>query len=347
MSETMQAAFFAGAGAVELREVPAPQPEPGEVLLDVRACGICGSDLHQFAGRWPQPEFVVGHEIAGEILAVGDGVSGWSVGDRVCVEPFLYCGACRYCMAGRYYQCRAMGFLTLTADGGFAERMTCPAYTLYRLPDHLDFATGALVEPLAVGVHAVRIVGVDGADDVLVLGAGAIGLMTAAAARAFGARAVALTARHEYQAAAARGLGIETVLSTDPDTLREQVAALFPCGPSAVFETVGSAQGTFQQAVDLAGRLARVALLGGNTAPVERFDFSPLPTKELVLYAPLAYAQIGLHRDFSVALDVLGAAPERYAPLITHRFGLADIQKAFALASDKARSHAVKVMMVR
>jgi D-arabinose 1-dehydrogenase-like Zn-dependent alcohol dehydrogenase len=134
MSETMQAAFFAGEGALELRELPVPQPGAGEVLLEVCACGICGSDLHQFAGRWPQPEFVPGHEIAGEILAVGEGVSGWSVGDRVCVEPFLYCGACRYCMAGRYYQCAEMGFLTLTANGGFAEKMTCPAYALYRLP---------------------------------------------------------------------------------------------------------------------------------------------------------------------------------------------------------------------
>jgi len=347
MSETMQAAFFAGAGVVELREVPVPRPGSGEVLLEVRACGICGSDLHQFAGRWPQPAFVPGHEISGEIIALGDGVSGWSVGDRVCVEPFLYCGACRYCMAGRYYQCPEMGFLTLTTDGGFAEKMSCPAYTLYRLPDNVDFTTGALAEPLAVGVHAVRIVGVNGADEVLVLGAGTIGLMTAAAAQAFGARQVAITARHEYQAEAARGLGLETVLSTDADVLREQVTALFPDGPSVVFETVGSAHGTFQQAVDLAGKLARVALLGGNTGPVERFDFSALPTKELTLYAPLAYAQLGTRRDFEVALDLLAATPQRFARLITHRFGLADIQQAFALACDKARSHAVKVMMVR
>ena len=105
MSETMQAAFFAGKERLELREVPVPQPGPGEVLLDIRVCGICGSDLHQFAGRWPQPAFVPGHEISGEIIAVGTDVAGWSTGDRVCVEPFLYCGACCYCMAGRYYQC--------------------------------------------------------------------------------------------------------------------------------------------------------------------------------------------------------------------------------------------------
>jgi threonine dehydrogenase-like Zn-dependent dehydrogenase len=250
-------------------------------------------------------------------------------------------------MAGRYYQCGEMGFLTLTAHGGFAEQMVCPAYTLYRLPADLDFATGALAEPLAVGVHAVRTVEVNGADEVLVLGAGTIGLMTAAAAKAFGARRVAITARHDFQAEAARRFGADTVLSTDPEALRRQVSEVLPSGPSVVFETVGSAHGTFQQAVDLAGRLGRVALLGGNTGPVASFDFSPLPTKELTLYAPLAYAQIGTARDFGVAVDLLAARPETYAHLITHRFALSGIQEAFELAADKSASRAIKAMMVR
>ena len=347
MPEMMQAACFAGAGKLELREVPVPEPGPGEVLLTIRACGICGSDLHQFAGRWPQPPFVPGHEITGEISAVGEGVCEWTPGDRVCVEPFLYCGHCRYCRAGRYYQCSEMGFLTLTADGGFAEQMVCPAYTLYRLAPNVDFVTGALAEPLAVGVHAVRIVGVNGADEVLVLGAGAIGQMTAAAARAFGARRVAITARHDFQADAARRMGVDAVLSTDPATLKQQVADFFPLGPSAVFETVGSAHGTFQQAVDLAGRLGRVALLGGNTGPVASFDFTPIPTKELTLYAPLAYAQIGTRRDFEVALELLAADPEGYAHLITHRVPLSDLPAAFELATDKRYSGALKAVMVR
>jgi L-iditol 2-dehydrogenase len=347
MPETMQAAFFAGEGAVELREVPIPEPGRGEVLLDIRACGICGSDVHQFAGRWPQPPFVIGHEIAAEVCAVGEGVTDWAPGDRVCVEPFLYCGTCRYCMAGRYYQCETMGFLTLTADGGFAEKMVCPAYTLYRLPENVNFATGALAEPLAVGVHAVRVVEVNGADEVLVLGAGTIGQMTAVAAQAFGARRVAITARHDFQAQAAGQLGIDEVFSTDPETLRQQVARSFAAGPSVVFETVGSAGGTFQQAVDLTGKLGRVALLGGNTGPVDSFDFSPMPAKELTLYAPLAYAQIGPKRDFELAVQLLAASPETYTPLLTHRFCLSEIQAAFELATHKRDSRALKVMMVR
>jgi len=240
-----------------------------------------------------------------------------------------------------------MGFLTLTRDGGFAELMTTPAYTLYRLPDAVSFTLGALAEPLAVGVHAMRIVELSGADEVLVLGAGTIGLMTAAAAQALGARRVAISARHDFQAEAARRLGLGHVLSSDPETLTQQVDELFPCGPSVVAETVGSAHGTFQQAVDLAGKLGRVALLGGNTGPVERFDFSPIPRKELTLVAPLAYAQLGTRRDFEVALELLAEGPDEFASLITHRFALGDTRAAFDLAMDKTHSRAIKLMMVR
>jgi 2-desacetyl-2-hydroxyethyl bacteriochlorophyllide A dehydrogenase len=346
MAQAMRAAFFAGTGTLELREIAVPEPGPEEVLIDLRAVGICGSDLHQFEGRWDQPQFSPGHEIAGEVFAVGGSVCDWQPGDRVCVEPFLYCGRCCYCMAGRYFQCGEMGYLTLTADGGFAEKMLAPQYTLWRLPENVDFEVGALAEPLAVGVHAARIAGVNGADEVLVLGAGTIGLMTAAAAQAFGARKVAITARHGYQAEMARNLGIETVLPTQPEALTKQVAKYFANGPSVVLETVGSAYGTFQLAVNLAGKLGRVALLGGNTGSVENFDFAPLARKELTIYGPLAYAQIGTRRDFDVALDLLAVDPDKYKQLITHRFYLSDIQEAFELATKKRRSHAIKVMMV-
>lgn len=347
MQTTMQAAYFAGPRRLQVRPVPVPSPGPGEVLVQVRACGLCGSDLHQFEGRWEQPPFVPGHEIAGVVSARGEGVDRWQPGDRVCVEPFLYCGQCRYCLAGRYLHCPKMGFLTLTADGGFAEYVTCPAYGLYRLPEALDFEAGALAEPLAVAVHAARVAGVGAADEVLVLGAGTIGLLSAAVARAFGSRRVALSARHPFQARAAGDLGLLEVLSADPALLAAQVAALFPAGPSVVLETVGSAHGTFQQAVDLAGVLARVALVGGNTGPVDSFDFGPLSAKELTVYGSGAYAQLGTRRDFDLALDLLADEPDRYARLITHRFDLPDVQEAFELATDKQRSEAIKVMMVR
>lgn len=347
MAETMQAAFFAGERKLEVREIEMPRPAAGEVLIEVKACGLCGSDLHQFDGKWDQPQYVPGHEIAGEVIEVGEGVCQWQPGDRVCVEPFLYCGHCCFCMAGRYFHCGEMGFLTLTAHGGFAEKVVAPSYALYRLPEALSFEVGALAEPLAVGVHAVRLAQVDYADDVLVLGAGTIGLMAMSAANSFGAHLVAISARHHYQRQAAYKLGADQVLDTDEQQLAEQVSAMFERGPSVVLETVGSAAGTFQRAVDLAGRLGRVVFVGGNVGAVDRFDFEPISRKELTVYGSGAYAQLGVRRDYEVTLDLLMQKPTIYAQLVTHRFNLNEIQYAFDMAINKHESQAIKVMMVR
>lgn len=347
MPDTMLAAFFAGVRKLDLRQIPVPEPGPGEVRVSIRASGTCGSDLHQFEGRWEQPPFVPGHEVAGDISAVGDDVCGWQAGDRVCVEPFVYCRRCRYCLTGRCFLCEKMGFLTLTANGGFTAEMTCSDYALHRLPANVDYEAGALAEPLAVGVHANRVTQVTGADEVLVLGAGTIGLLSAATAKTFGARKVAVTARYPHQAQMAQTLGLDAVLPTEASALAQAVDEIFPRGPSVVIETVGSAQGTYQQAIQLAGKLGRVALLGANTGPVESFDFSPIASKELTLYGSDAYAQIGTRRDFEVALDLLASEPELYKQVITHRFQLPDIQKNFEIAADKAGHRAIKVMMVR
>ena len=347
MSETMQAAFFAGPRKLEVREIPVPHAGLGEIVLDVRACGVCGSDLHQFEGRWEQPDYVPGHEVTGEVIEVGEGVCEWQVGDRVGIEPFGYCGRCCYCMAGRYYQCEQMGFLSLSGHGGFAERMVTPAYAAYRLPENLDYPTGALVEPLAVAVHGSRLANINFTDEVLVLGAGSIGLLTASTANSFGAHKVAITARHNYQKQAAYSLGVDRVLSINVEELQQQVKDNFTHGPSVVVETVGSAAGTYQLAVDLAGSLARVVFIGANTGTVQDFNFDPVMSKELTLYGSGAYAQIGTRRDFDVAFDLLAQKPTIYSQLITHKFELKDIQNAFELASHKTESQAIKVMMIR
>ena len=196
-------------GRFEIVEAEERTPQPGEVQVRVRNCGICGSDLHALhrpqgwtAGRTP------GHEIAGEVVAVGDGDEGLRAGDpvragdRVCVEPLLYCGACEYCLAGSYQLCPQRTLLGVGAPGGFAEFVTVPARIVYRLPDGVGFALGALAEPLAVAVHGLRTAAsisegvAPGRERVAVLGAGTIGLLAAFYARQSGAMEVAITARH-------------------------------------------------------------------------------------------------------------------------------------------------------
>ncbi len=347
MSGTVRAAFFDGLSRLKLDAIEIGSPAEGEVLIDVRASGVCGSDLHQFLGRWDQPQFVPGHEISGVVTAIGPNVEKVQPGDRVCVEPFIYCGRCRYCQAGRYFMCPDMGFLTLTAHGGFAEQVIAPAYALYRLPDTVSLEIGALCEPCAVGVHAARLAEVCPADEVLVLGAGTIGLMALAAAKHYGARKVCVTARHPHQAEIALALGADAVLPPDRDALLTEVGTHFADGPSVILEAVGSAGKTFQDALDVAGKLGRIALMGGNTGTIDSIDLAPVVMKELVIYGSGCYSQIGTQRDFEIALDVLASRPAEFEALITHRFDLESVQSAFETALDKDRSKAVKVMIIR
>ena len=346
MSDRMCIACFDGEGRLSLRDIPLDQPGPGEVVVEVRAAGVCGSDLHQFLGRWPRPEYAAGHEVAGVVKEVGPGVTDVAPGDRVCVEPFLYCGECRYCMHGRYFQCPDMGFLTLTAHGGFAQFLIAPCHALYRLPDTVSLEVGALAEPLAVAVHAARLASVCGADDVLVLGAGTIGLMAVAAARHMGSPSVYITARHPHQAEAAMRLGAKGALSTDTATLKEEIADRFLRGPEVILEAVGSDARTFQQAVDVAGRLGRIALMGANTGPMDDINLAPVIKKELVIYGSGCYSQIDTRRDFEIAVSILAADPEVFESMITHRLPLAEIQTAFETALDRGKTKAIKVMIV-
>src|SRR3990170_60494 len=212
----MLAAFSGGKEKIEVRETPVPAPGPGEVLLRVRACGICGSDLHFYRGQLPMsPTVSPGHEFAGEVVEAGDGVEGFAPGQRVVVEPLRACRRCSYCRTGNYQLCPKRVLVGTFVSGGLAEYVLVPDYTLYPLPDALDFELGALVEPLAVVVHGLHLVGLAFGDRVLILGCGTIGVMTALAARALGAAEIAVTYRYEHQARAALAAGATRVVAAD------------------------------------------------------------------------------------------------------------------------------------
>src|SRR3990172_10976282 len=212
----MTAAFCTGKEKIEVREVDVPSPAAGEVLLRVRTCGICGSDLHFYHGSLPaMPKISPGHEFAGEIVELGEGVSGFEVGQRVVVEPVKSCRECAYCRTGQYQLCSRRVLLGTFAPGGLAEYVTVPAYTLYPLPDDLDFDLGALVEPLAVAVHGLHLVDLTAGERVLVMGSGSIGVLAVLAARAFGAADVIATYRHEHQAKAALAAGASRTVHAD------------------------------------------------------------------------------------------------------------------------------------
>ena len=324
----VRAAFCTARNTIEVRETDDPQPGPGEVLVRVRQCGICGTDLHFYQGNLPPSPASLGHEFAGEIAALGEGVEGFAEGDRVAVEPILACQTCSYCRSGQYNLCRSRVLLGAYHPGGLADHITVPAHTLYRLPDNVDFETGALAEPLAVCVHGLHIVGLGAGERVLVLGSGSIGLFTVLAARHFGASEVIATYRHDHQGEAAEAMGATRILKDS------EIGSLKRGSVDVVVETVGGNAPTLSQGLGLVRFGGRVSVLGLFTQPVE-VDALSLMRNEITVTGGMTYCRPGQQSDFDVALGIIAADPERARRIITHRFPLDDAGSAFATAADK------------
>jgi 2-desacetyl-2-hydroxyethyl bacteriochlorophyllide A dehydrogenase len=325
----MRAAFITGKEMIEVREADPPTPGPGEVLLRVRTCGICGTDLHFYHGVFPaMPNVSPGHEFSGEIEAVSESVGGFERGDRVAVEPIKRCQDCSYCRTGRYHLCSARVFLGTVVPGALAEYVTVPAYMLYHLPNEVDFELAALAEPLAVAVHGIHIVDLDMGERVLVLGSGTIGLLSIIAARAAGAGEVLATYRHEHQGQAALAAGATRVINSD------ELSTLGRGGIDVAIETVGGSGATLQQALNFIRPGGRVSALGVFTGPLQ-IDGLRLVLNEAKLAAGITYCRPGMQSDFDVALRILHANQEGIRRLITHRFPLDEAAKAFATAADK------------
>lgn len=334
----MTAAYCTGKERIEVRQADAPEPAPGEALVRVRACGVCGSDLHFYHGALPaNPNLPPGHEFAGEVAALGEGVRGFAPGDRVVVEPLLRCQECGFCRSGQYQLCSRRVLLGTFAPGGLAEYVSVPAYTLYPLPEALDFEVGALTEPLAVAVHGLHLVGLAAGERVLVLGSGTIGLMSVLAARASGAAEVIASYRHEHQGRAAIAAGAGRVV---PDS---DVAGLANEGIDVVVETVGGTAPTLGQALGVVRPGGRVCVLGLFTQPAQ-VNALAFMLKEAKMAGAITYCRPGVRSDFEAALGILATEPERARGIVSHRFPLAEAARAFATAADKSTG-AIKVQV--
>ena len=331
---TMRAAFCPGAGTLRLDEVERPVPGPGDVLVRVRNCGICGSDLHWFHDQMMIPSVCPGHEIAGEVAEVGAGVTALAPGDPVAVEGIVSCGACRSCVAGDYQRCVAIGVVGMTVPGGFAEYIRMPARHCFRIPAGVDFPTAALSEPLGVGVHAVRLAGLEIGQRVAVLGAGTIGLMAVVAARAGGAGEIVVVARRPHQRAAALALGADRVMDdSDPSGL---LADTLDSPIDLVIETVGGTADTLDTAVAACRPGGKICVLGAFTRS-PTFPALFVMAKELTILGSFVYSRAGARADYDIVLGILRREGRRIAEtLITHRFPLDAIGDAFATAADKS-----------
>jgi len=340
----MKQAALAGAKQFAINDVEPPAPGPGQVLVRLRSTGVCGSDLHFYRGEFPlPPDFVLGHECAGEVAALGEGVSGFQPGDRVALEMFDVCLTCDQCRSGNYHLCPRRKANGLNINGGLSEYLALPRYALYKLPPEVDCELGALCEPLAVGVHGLRLVDLRFGDRVAILGAGTIGLLAIVAAKEMGATYVAATARHPHQKAMAEALGADAVFGDDGASIGKMNAAVG--GADVVVETVGGHADTLQAALTLVAPGGRISVLGAFTAPVQLHPIMFF-IKEPRVVGSNCYGRPGRRSDYELAIEIMRRNAERLRPLVTHRFALEDVAQAFATADDK-QSGAIKVHVVQ
>jgi threonine dehydrogenase-like Zn-dependent dehydrogenase len=316
-------------GYLRVETVPDPEPAADEILLRVRNCGICGSDLHAVKYGMQMPaDAILGHEFSGEVAALGARVRGWRVGERVVSLPYMSCGTCPACERGDGILCPSLRGIGLgQLPGAFAELVRVHPGSLLRIPPDIDFRTAALVEPLAVGLHGVRHARLAVESGCVILGAGPIGLVTLLWARDAGVASVVVSELTAGRRELAARLGAAEVI--DPVTGDPAAAVRARTGrePDAVFECCG-VPGALNIAMTLAGIRARVVVLG---VCLETDEILPLTgiLKELELKFALGYSKA----EFADALEALRTRRFDVAPLVTDVVDLDLVPETFAALS--------------
>lgn len=346
----MRALVLHDYGRFSVEEVPVPEMGPDEVLIRVHACGICATDLKiiggHYPGVWPESfPFIPGHEWSGVVVAVGEGVRHLRVGDRVVGENHRSCGQCPACRAGRYNLCEARGrgerghiLYGHNAPGAFAEYISRPASMVYRLPEHVSFVEGALVNQAATAVHGVRRARVGVGDQVLVIGPGLMGLLSTQIARAAGATRVVVVGRGE-RLELARTLGASACLQRDDPQLAERIRdETSGRGPDAVLECAGTPEAV-RLAVETVRRGGRVALLGlTGRKPVE------LLTDRWVMDEIDILGVRSSPNAYPAAIELIASGAINVRPLATHVLPLERFAEGLAIMRDRSQG-AIRVVI--
>jgi len=301
----------------QLVDAAAPEPAPGEVLIQVAACGICGSDVHGYDGSSGRrvPPIVMGHEAAGTIAALGTGVTGFSVGDRVTFDSTVYCGECAYCCRGDINLCDRRQVLGVSCGdyrraGAFAEFIVVPARIVYRLPDNLDFAEAAMLEAVAVALHAVSLVSIPLGSSALVIGAGTIGVLAQQALCAAGCARVFVTDVDDARLQRSRELGATAAITAGDDFHHRLLGLTSGTGVDIAVEAVGNNEGV-NTAIASVRKGGSVVLVGNISADVT-LPLQKVVTRQIRLQGSCASAG-----EYPRAIELLSAGAIRVKPLIT------------------------------
>ena len=325
MSETIQAAFYRGDRSFVVEETTAQAAGPGEVSIRIAFCGICGTDMHVYHGNMDARvglNRVVGHEMSGVVSSIGEGVEGIKLGQNVVVRPLDHCGDCPACSAGHQHVCHNLKFLGLDTDGAMQEIWTVPAHTVHTLPDDMRLDHAALIEPVAVACHDVRMADLRQGEDVLVIGGGPIGILCAMVAREAGGNVV-VSEVNPARLAIAEKLGFDTMNPKEVDLKAAIHDRTGGKGADVVFEVSSTQPGVDAMTACAAtrGRIVMVAI-HAQKPQIDLFQFF---WRELKLFGARVYEPV----DYDKAIALVAAGGIDADTVITDVSPLANIQGAF------------------
>lgn len=337
----MKALVLRGAYDIAVEERPDPRPEPGEVVVEVIATGICGSDFHGYSGENGRrhPGQVMGHETVGRIAELGAGVTGLAPGQLVTVNPVMGCHDCSQCASGQQQMCSRRKVLGVAPEisAAFADRVAVPATNIVTLPEEMPIELGALVEPLSVGYHAVRRGGLTAQDRVLVIGGGPIGQACLLAARRMGADNLALSDVSASRRALCANLGAK-VIDASTDELKDAVAAALGGPATLVVDAVG-VNATLAGALAASGLGARIVLVGMGSPRLDLAAYA-VSTEERSLIGSFTYSA----DEFSESAAWVGTVPDGIGSLIDGRVGWDGAPQSFEDLA-RGRSTASKILV--
>jgi L-iditol 2-dehydrogenase len=337
----MLQAVMTSPGIIKFNNIAVPEPGAGRVLIKIMRIGICGSDIHVYHGKHPYTSYpiVQGHEVSGEVAGLGEGVISLKIGDRVTIQPQVTCGKCYLCLNGKYHICDELKVMGFQTTGAASEYFVAGEAKVVKLPDSMGLDEGAMIEPLAVAVHALQKGGDIEEKNVLVLGAGPIGNLVAQAAKGMGAKSVMITDLSEYRLAIAGKCGIRYCVNTSSNDISDMILEKFgPRKADLIFECVGS-NVTTGQALNCARKGTDIIIVGVFPDKTT-IDLGLLQDRELRMIGTLMYQQ----SDYEKAIELVETRKVKLKPLITDHFAFRDYSKAYEYI-EKQKDRVMKVII--
>ena len=323
---------------MEVGEAPMPKAGKDDVIIKIQSVGVCGSDLHYYhsgsIGNFVvKPPFILGHEAAGIVFDVGEDVTTLKKGDRVCMEPGVPCMKCEECLTGHYNLCKDVKFwATPPYDGVLSEYVSHPAAFTFKIPDNMSFTEGALVEPLAIGLHACNTGKVKLGHTVAIVGAGCIGLVTLLAAKAYGATKIIVGDVLDKRLAKAEELGAITVNTKNEDFAAKVLELTGGRGADVCIDCAGFSA-TVNACIASAKPAGMVVIVGLGSDTVDGFNISAMSTKELTVKSIFRYRNL-----YPTAINAIADGRIDVESIVSHRFTFDDTINAFATCTKDIRN---------